>query len=81
MNDRECALVVVVVGVIRMYVECCEAYERLFMVLCAAVWGIGCCLVLMVCVVDGQRQLEAERVGCLRMCLRCGLVQTISTCT
>ena len=51
------------------------------MVLCAAFSGIGCGLVLMVCVVDGQRQLEAERIGCLRMCLRCGLVQIISTYT
>ena len=25
MNDRECALMMSVVGVIRMYVECCEA--------------------------------------------------------
>ena len=39
MNDRECDLVVAVFGVIRMYVECCEAMRNCFMVLRAAVWG------------------------------------------
>ena len=48
-------LVMVVVGVISGYVECCEAMKILSMILCAAVCGIVCGLMLMVRVVVEQR--------------------------
>ena len=53
MNDRECALMVVVVGVISMYVECCEATRDCLWFFVQQFRWISCCLVLMVCVVDG----------------------------
>ena len=56
-NDRKCDLVVMVVDVIRVYVECCDVMRNCLWFCVQQFRWIGCGLMLMVCVVDGQRQL------------------------
>ena len=40
MNDRECDLMVVVVGVISLYVECCEATRDYVWFCVQRFWGL-----------------------------------------
>ena len=52
------------------------------MILRTEIWvRLVCGLMLMVRVVDGQGQLEAEEGMLADMCLRCGSVQRMSTRT